>query len=69
MKDFLRWFGHVERIENDRIGKMVYVGKCVGGPRNRWIDTVKERLKKRSLDVSHARRMVHDRSVARGMNL
>ena len=43
----LRWFGHVERMENDRIAKRVYVRKCagslsVGRPRKRWIDTVKE---------------------------
>ena len=43
----LRWFGHVERMERDRISKRVYVGKCagnssVGRPRKRWIDTVKE---------------------------
>ena len=24
----LRWFGHVERIENDRIAKRVYVAVC-----------------------------------------
>ena len=24
-EDVLRWFGHVERIENDRIAKKVYV--------------------------------------------
>ena len=23
---FLRWFGHVERMENDRIANRVYVG-------------------------------------------
>ena len=27
----LRWFGHVERLENDRIYKKVYVGECTGG--------------------------------------
>ena len=36
----LRWLGHVERLENDRITKRVYVGECagshsVGRPRKR----------------------------------
>ena len=26
----LEWFGHVERMDNDRIAKRVYVGVCVG---------------------------------------
>ena len=26
----LRWFGHMERIENNRIAKRVYVGECTG---------------------------------------
>ena len=81
----LRWFGHVERIDRDRIAKRVYVGECagsrsMGSPRKRWIDTVKECLRKRGLDVRQTRRMVQDRSewrgfvrgnawgVARGMN-
>ena len=60
----LRWSGHVERMENDRIVKRVYVGECsgsrsVGMARKRWIDTVK----KRGLDVRQARIMVHDRIV------
>ena len=41
----LWWFGHVERIEKDRIAKRVYVGVCagsrpVGKLRKRWIDTI-----------------------------
>ena len=28
--DVLQWFGHVEKIENDRIAKRVYVGECSG---------------------------------------
>ena len=26
----LRWFGHVETMENDRTAKRVYVGECAG---------------------------------------
>ena len=53
----------MERMENVQIAKSVYVGEyagiCpVGSPRKRWIDTVKECLKKRGLDVEQARRMV-----------
>ena len=72
-------------MKRDRIPKRVYVVVCagshsVGRPQKRWIDTVKECLKKRGLDVRQARRMVQDRSewwgfvrgnawgVARGMN-
>ena len=46
------WFSHVERMENYRIAKRVYVGVCagsrlVGRPWKRWIDTMKECLKKK----------------------
>ena len=52
----LRWFSHAKRV---------YVGLCavsclVGRPRKRWIDTVKDCLKKIGLDVRQARKMVHD---------
>ena len=62
----LQWFGHVERI-----AKRIYVGECagihsVGRPWKRWIDTIKECLKKKGFDVRQARRMVHNRSVWRG---
>ena len=59
----LRWFGHVEMMENDRIAKRVYVGEwtdspSVGKPRNIWLDTVKECLKKGGMDIRQAGRMV-----------
>ena len=62
-----RWSDHVMRMENDRIAKRVYVGECddscsVGRPRKRWIDSMKDSLMKRGLDVRQARRMVQDRS-------
>ena len=58
-------------MENDRIAERVYVGeyagsRSMGRSRKKWIDTVKGCLRKRSLDVRQARRMVHDRSVWRG---
>ena len=68
----LRWFGHVERMENYKIAKRVYVGERAGScpvrrPRKRWIDTVKDCLKNRGLDVRQSRRMVHDKSVTGGL--
>ena len=67
----LRWFGHGERMERDKIAKRVYVGECagsrsVGRLRKRWVDTVKEGLRKRGLDVRQAWRKVQDRSEWRG---
>ena len=66
MKVFSGGF-HVERMDNDRIAKIVYVGECagrrsVGRPRKKGIDAVKECLRKRGLDVRQARRMVQNRS-------
>ena len=58
---------HVERMRRDRIAKRVYVGVCVsirsvGRPWKRWIDTVKECLKKRGLNVRETMGMLQDRS-------
>ena len=67
----LQWFGHVERMEMGMIAKRVYVEefagiRSAGRPQKRWLDTVKECLKKTGLDVRQARRMVQDRSEWRG---
>ena len=69
-EDVLRWFGHLERMENDRIAKSVYVVECVssrsvGRLRESWIDVLKDGLKRKGLGVRQARIMVHD-SVWRG---
>ena len=66
----LQWFGHVERMENNRIAKRVYVEVCAGSCSvyklwKRWIDYMKDCLKKRGLDVRQVGRMVHDISVWR----
>ena len=53
------------RMEKDSIAKRVYVGECAGSrsvdkPRKRWIDIVKDCLRKRGLDVRQVRRMGQD---------
>ena len=53
----------MEGVEWGMIAKRVYVGEFAGSrsasrPRKRWLNTVKECLKKRGLDVRQARRMV-----------
>ena len=54
-------------MERGKIAKRVYVGECassrsVGRSWKRWIDTVKECLRKSDLDVRKERRMVYDKS-------
>ena len=44
----------MERMENEKIAKMVYVWECacshsVGRPRKRWVDRVKDWLKKKEV--------------------
>ena len=61
----------MERRENIKIAKRVYgvyVGECAGSCsvcrlRERWIDKVKDCLRKRGLDVRQARRRVRDKSI------
>jgi hypothetical protein len=62
----LRWFGHVERMEEYRLVKKIYSSECVGirtvgRPKMRWIDSVKRCLTDRGMSLSEARRMVHNR--------
>ena len=50
----LRWFGHVERMGNERIAKRVYESDVRGArrrgrPRKSWMDGVKEVLTRRAL--------------------
>ena len=63
----LQWFGHVERMERDRIAKGVYVGEyadshSLGRPWKRKTHTRKECLKKRRLNARQARRRFQDKS-------
>ena len=58
-------------MEKDTIAERVYTGDCagsrsVGRPQKRWIDSVKDCLRKRRLVVSQGRKRVKDRSEWRG---
>ena len=63
----LRWFGHVERMDDERIVKKIYKSevdgvRAVGRPRMRWMDGVKDILQRRNLTIQDASRLVRDRS-------
>jgi Reverse transcriptase (RNA-dependent DNA polymerase)/Endonuclease-reverse transcriptase len=52
--NMLRWFGHVERMGDERIAKMVYKGKIEGRrtkgrPRSTWSGMIEKNLKKRNV--------------------
>ncbi len=77
-RNTLRWFGHIERMENEEFGKKVYQSS-VEGPNwrgrqfGRWEDRVKEYVSERGVrgnELEWARRECMDRerwkSVCRG---
>ena len=58
-ESILRWFGHLERMDESRLVKLVYRGECVGNkrcgrPKNNWIGSVKFCLVERKLDLVEA---------------
>ena len=53
----MRWYGHLYRMEEDRIPKIWYEWKPntrrpVGRPRRRWKENIEEALQRRSLTVA-----------------
>ena len=63
----LRWFGHVVRMDNERLSKRVMNARVDGrSTRGRlkygWIDGVKKALDKRGIDVRQARESARNRS-------
>ena len=63
----LRWFGHVERMENKRLLKKVMNAKVDrrstrGWPRFGWMDGVKRALNDRRMEVREARERARDRN-------
>ena len=63
----LRWFGHVERMGNERLVKRVYESEVRGvrrrgRPRKSWMNGVKETLERKGLNIQEAKVSVQDRS-------
>ena len=68
----LRWFGHVERMGNERLAKRVYESdirgtRRRGRPRKCWMDGVEETLARMNLNIHEAKVSVQDRSVWRSI--
>ena len=62
----LRWFGHMERMSDERMVKRIYESdvegrRRAGRPRRRWLDGVEELVRWRGGDMQVARECVRDR--------
>ena len=71
-RNVLRWFGHVERMENERLPKMLVNarvdGRAVRGrPRYGWMDGVKRALRDRRMDVGEAKERARNRNEWRAI--
>merc|ERR1712002_540859 len=63
----LRWFGHVERMGNDRLVKRVYDSEVRGvrrrgRPRKSWMNGVNETLGRKGFNIQEAKDSVQDRN-------
>ena len=68
----LRWFGHVERMDNHRMARRVLMAEVSGGrvrgrPRLGWMDGVKVALGNRGMTVEAARQFAKDRKAWRAL--
>ena len=51
----LRWFGHVERMDEYRMARRVLMAEVLGRPKFGWVDGVKMALGNRGMTVETAR--------------
>ena len=63
----LRWFGHMERMEDDHMLKKVMNARvngvgARGRPRLGWMDGVRRALQDRGMDVREAKERARDRN-------
>ena len=68
----LRWFGHVERMDDYRMARRVLMAEVSGGrergrPRLGWMDGVKVALGNRGMTVEAARQCAKDRKASRAL--
>ena len=68
----LKWFGHVERIDENRMARRVLMAEVSGGrvrwkPRLGWMDDVKVALSNRGMTVEAARQCAKDRKEWRAL--
>ena len=65
-RNMLKWFGHIERMEGNRLTKKIYTSKVEGNrgrgrPKRRWRDAVRDVLFQRGLDMQEGERRARDR--------
>ena len=68
----LRWFGHVERMDEYRMARKVLIAEVSGGrvrgrPRLGWMDGVKVAIGNRGMTVEAARQCAEDRKAWRAL--
>ena len=68
----LRWFGHVERMDEYHMARRVFMAEVSGGrvrgrPRLGWMDGMKVALGNRGMMVEAARQYAKDRKEWRAM--
>ena len=66
-RGILRWFGHVERMGDERLVKKVYESdtngtRSRGRPRRRWMDEVQDCVRRKGLTIQEAKVSVQDRN-------
>ena len=71
-RDVLKWFGHVERMGEERLLKRVYRANVEGNrgrgrPQRRWRDEVKGLLLGRGLNEREGMRLARERDACSGM--
>ena len=72
ISSFLRWFGHVERLDDYRMARRVLMAEVSGGrvrgrPRLGWMNGVKVALGNRGITVEAARQCAKDRKEWRAL--